>query len=74
MLKLMEYSVEEGLAENSSDFMEKIGNTKYNLAHVKNGRQGFTKAQILKACKLTGASADFVFGLTDSIILKVKRV
>jgi hypothetical protein len=67
MLKLMEWSINAGIAKDETHYCEKIKFARNCLVNVKKGRQSFTKAQILNACLLTGASADYIFGFTNSI-------
>jgi hypothetical protein len=70
MLKLMDWAVSEDLAIDNADFLEKIGFTRTNIYKVKAGTNGFTNEQIWNACKLTGASADYIFGFTNSMMRK----
>lgn len=70
MFRLMDYAVSAGLVANEGEFLDKIGNTRTNITRLKRGLQGFSKEQILNACKLTGSSADYVFGFTKVMQLK----
>ena len=73
MLQLMAWAIQEGLVETERDYMEKIQFPRTNITQVRRGRQGFTKANILKACQLTGASADWIFGFTNHRLRKQPR-
>jgi hypothetical protein len=67
MLQLMEKTIDEGKVKNETHYCDKIKFPRTCLSNVKHGRQSFTKQQILNACLLTGASADYVFGLSNII-------
>lgn len=73
MLQLMTWAVRKGIADNETDFLDRIGFVRNNLRRVKAGEQGFTKEHILNACELTGASADYIFGFTNMISRKQQR-
>jgi hypothetical protein len=73
MFKLMEWSVENGLVPTQSHFLDAIGFTRNNLTKVRKGLQGFRGEHILKACQFTGASADYIFGLTNEMKRKATR-
>lgn len=65
MLLLMQWAVRERVCENETEYLTSIGFPRTNLNNVKQGKLSFTKDHILKACELTGASADYVFGFTN---------
>lgn len=73
MLLLMEWAIQIGIAENQSQYMEMIGFSRTNINNIRNSHQHFTREHILKACELTGASADYVFGLTNLRLRKPPR-
>lgn len=73
MLQLMEWAVQTGVAENETAFMAAIGFSRTNITNVRAGRQSFTREHILKACQLTGASADYIFGFTSQRLRKAPR-
>jgi len=66
MLKLMEWAVQENLVRTETQYLEAIGFPRTNISNVRKGLQSFTKEHILNACKLTGASADYIFGFQTS--------
>jgi hypothetical protein len=70
MLQLMEWAVANGMAANRGEYLDKIGFTRNNLNKVKKGIQSFQIEQILSACILTGASADYIFGLSNEMTRK----
>lgn len=65
MLALMEWAVANGIAKNESQYLEKIGFPRTNIRNIRINHQGFTRDHIYEACKLTGASADYIFGFTN---------
>jgi 5'-3' exonuclease len=67
MLILMDWAIDAGLAKNSREYCSKIKFERNSLSNVKTGHQSFTKQQIFNACILTGASADYIFGFTNTI-------
>ncbi len=60
MLKLMEWAIKNDIVGTQREYFEKIEFAWQSLTGVQSGKQGFTKARILNACKLTGASADYM--------------
>jgi hypothetical protein len=70
MLQLMEWAIRKGIAQGETDYLEKIDFARNSMPKVRQGIQGFTKIHILNACKLTGASADWIFGLTNNMMRK----
>jgi hypothetical protein len=67
MLQLMDWAINEEIAENETRYLEAIGFPRTNISNVREGIQSFTKDHIMKACKLTGASADYIFGFTTNM-------
>jgi hypothetical protein len=67
MLTLMDWAINAGFAKTSREYCTKIKFERNSLSNVKTGHQSFTKQQIFNACLLTGASADYIFGFTNSI-------
>jgi hypothetical protein len=70
MFKLMDWAIENNMVATESEFLDQIGFTRNNINKVKSGTQGFRKEHILSACNLTGASADYIFGLTNTMMRK----
>jgi hypothetical protein len=70
MFKLMEWAIENNMVVTESEFLDQIGFTRNNINKVKSGAQGFRKNHIKKACEFTGASADYIFGFTNSMMRK----
>lgn len=73
MLKLMEYAINTGIVKNKSAYFELIGFAYNSYKKVTDGVQSFTKEQIFNACKLTGASADWMFGFSDEMKRKPSK-
>lgn len=72
MLKLLNWAVQKGIAINESEYLKKIHFARTNISNVRKGLQSFTKEHIHRACLVTGASADWIFGLSN--VLKRKPV
>lgn len=71
MLKLMAHAViDMRIATSEWKYMEMIGIAPTNLSNIKQGRQRFSKDHIEKACEITGASADYIFGFTKNMMRK----
>jgi hypothetical protein len=73
MLKLIDWVILQNKADNASDFFKKIGFAKTNISNIRNGSQGFSKEHIRKACVVSGASADYIFGLSNEIRRKAPK-
>lgn len=73
MLTLMAWAIDKGIADTETEYLEKIGFSRTNMSNVRKGMQGFTKEHIYTACKLTGASADYIFGFTNLIKRKPSK-
>lgn len=67
MLTLMQWAVGARIAETEYQYWAAIGFNPKAISNIRTGRQGFTRAQITAACKLTGASADWVLGITKTM-------
>lgn len=67
MLKLKDWAIQVEKFRNDSEFFEAIGFLQNNIHSVRNGSLSFTKEQIQKACLATGASADYIFGFTNTM-------
>jgi hypothetical protein len=67
MLRLKDWAIENNIARTETEYWKMIGFPRTSLSNVMKGSHGFTKSQILNACKVTGASADFIFGLDPGI-------
>jgi hypothetical protein len=70
MIQLMEWAVRNNIAPTESEYLEKIGFTRTNLSNIKKGIQGFTRDHIRNACILTGASADWILDITETMFRK----
>ena len=70
MLQLMEWAIRKGIADGETDYLDKIDFARNSMPKVRQGIQGFTKIHIQNACKLTGASADWIFGFTNIMMRK----
>jgi hypothetical protein len=73
MLRLMEISISKGLAENETEYLEKIDFPRTNISNVRKGIQRFTRDHIMSACIFTGASADYIYGFTSTIYRKTSK-
>ncbi len=73
MLKLLDHMIKSNVAKNLGDAAEHIGFNNANMWKVKRGKNKFTVDQIEAACRITGASADYVFGLTATMMRKPAR-
>lgn len=67
MLQLMEWAIQNKVAGSAKEYFEAIGFAPTNITNVKNGKQGFTRDQVEKACRLTGASADWILNLSEGM-------
>jgi hypothetical protein len=70
MLQLMDWAIKNKIANGETHYMELIDFQRNSIVKVRKGLQGFRKNHILNACKLTGASADWIFGLTNVMMRK----
>lgn len=70
MLKVIEWVVKQGKYDSENEFLKAIGFARESMPKLKAGGQGFTKYQILEACVITGASADYIYGFTNSMFRK----
>lgn len=70
MLQLMEWAVGQGIVATETEYWEKIEFGRTSISNVRAGTQGFRNYHILNACRLTGASADYIFGFTNVITRK----
>lgn len=73
MLKLMTWAIDKGIADTETEYLEAISFPRTNISNVRRGVQSFTKEHILNACRLTGASADYVFGFSTVISRKPSK-
>jgi hypothetical protein len=73
MLQLMEWAVKNEIVSGETQYLEQIEFARNSIVKVREGSQGFTKHHILNACKLTGASADWIFGLTNDMMRKAPK-
>lgn len=71
MLILMDWAIKNGIASGETEYLDLIDFSRNSIGKVREGSQGFTKAHILNACRITGASADYIFGFTNSMMRKV---
>ena len=73
MLLLMKYAIDTGLEPNESKFLINIGFSRTNLSNIKTGHQSFTIDQIIKACELTGANANWILGIEHNMKRKESK-
>ncbi len=73
MLRLMDWAISEGIAGTESEYLQMINFPRTNISNVRKGLQSFTKEQILNACDITGASADYIFGFSTVMKRKPSR-
>lgn len=71
--KLFEYAMSNNLAGNQGELCEKIGIFRENLYQIKAGKRSFTHDQLLALLQLTGASADWVYGLSKEMFRTGKK-
>lgn len=67
MIDLMSYAVSSGLARNEGDYWAQIGFPRTAISMIRNGTQSFRVPYIINACNLTGASADWVLGISPDM-------
>lgn len=67
MLLLMKWAIEKGKARNQTHYCELIQFPHTGIPNIRRGHQSFTKQQILRAIIFTGSSADYIFGLTNTV-------
>lgn len=67
MLLLMEWAIQKGIVDTETEYWERIEFARTSISNVRSGTQGFRTYHILNACRLTGASADYIFGFTNVI-------
>lgn len=70
MLQLMQWAVDNRIVETETEYWEKIDFARTSISNVKAGTQGFRNYHIYNACRLTGASADYIFGFTNNLLRK----
>lgn len=70
MLLLMAEAIRKGVARNETDFLAKISFSRTNISNVRKGIQSFTREHIQLACELTGANANWIFGLESNVYRK----
>lgn len=73
MLQLMEHAIKTGLARNETDYFQQISFAPTNVSNIRRGHQAFTKDHILNACRLTGANANWIFGLEKNMMRKESK-
>jgi len=62
VLELVKDSVSQGTYESEIDFLTAIGFNVTNLSKVKKGQYSFTLKQVIRACEICNANANWVFG------------
>lgn len=67
MLQLMAWAIDKGICSTETEYLDRIGFGRTNIAVLRRGERRFTTAQIQAACELTAASADWIFGLSNSM-------
>lgn len=71
MLQLMDWALRKGsVATNESSYLAMIGFSRTNISNVRTGRQSFNRDHIQKACEVTGANANWIFGLEKNMLRK----
>jgi hypothetical protein len=67
MYEVYEYALNNNIVATDKEWCEKIGMVQQNFTRVKSGRGSYTVQQMIEACKLTGASLDYVAGLSKTM-------
>lgn len=73
MLMLIDIAIEKGMVQTETEYLEKISFPRTNISKVRAGDISFSSKYIQKACKLTGANANWIFGLESSIMRKSSK-
>lgn len=73
MIALIEEMIIKDIAKNQGDALEQIGLNPANFRKIRSGANKFTVDQIDSACRITGASADYIFGYTNHMMRKEPR-
>lgn len=73
MIEVMEYAVNNKLAENEGDFWEQIKFTRTALSNIRKGVQSFRINHIINACNATGVSADWILGLDNNMFRTIQK-
>lgn len=73
MFILMEWALKKELAADESSFLEKIDFGRTNIRNIRVGNQSFQIRHLINACKLTGASANWLLGLDNQMFRKPGR-
>lgn len=71
-LKVFEYALTNNLAGTQKELCDKIGLRQQNLADIKSNKRSFTHEQLIELLRLTGASADWVYGLSGNMFREKK--
>ena len=67
MLALWDYAKREQIVSSDEEWCERIGFSRPNLYNVRTGHQSFTVQHIHRAAILTGANANWILGLEESM-------
>lgn len=67
MLSVLDYMVEKQIAKDREDAALQIGVRRSDASAVDDGNINFTLSHIEAACRISGASADYLFGFTDTM-------
>jgi hypothetical protein len=70
MLRLKDYALKQRLVSTDGEYFGLIGFHHTNICNIRNGRQRFTVDHITAACKLTGANANWILGLDNTMMRK----
>jgi hypothetical protein len=73
MLELMAYAVRENLVKNESEYLTSIGFSRTNIGNIRRGHQSFSTDHIHNACVITGANANWLFGIEKNMLRKEEK-
>jgi hypothetical protein len=66
-LKLFDYAMVNNLAGTQKELCAKIGLKQQNFAEIRNGARSFTSDQLTELLRITGGSADWVYGFSSEM-------
>ena len=70
MLDLITWALRAKIAPNESTYLAMISFPRTNISNVRKGKQSFSREHIKNACQLTGANANWIFGLETNMMRK----
>lgn len=73
MLKVLDCMVEKKIASTQEEAALQIGVQPVNISKLRSGDIQFSLRHIETACRLSGASADYVFGFTNTMMRKTPK-